>query len=82
MTVRIDASNPEQKVCFFTVEHGEEIRICDTLTVETDSEKAMSFVEIEGKRAYITEAEANALTVAGAKDGRKHVKADDSGSVV
>ncbi|WP_236168879.1 MULTISPECIES: DUF3203 family protein [Pseudomonas] len=82
MTVRIDASNPEQKVCFFTVEHGEEIRICDTLTVETDSEKAMSFVEIEGKRAYITEAEADALTVAGAKDGRKHVKADDSGSVV
>ena len=82
MTVRIDASNPEQKVCFFTVEHGEQIRICDTLTVETDSEKAMSFVEIEGKRAYITEAEADALTVAGAKDGRKHVKADDSGSVV
>lgn len=82
MTVRIDASNSEQQVCFFTVEHGEEIRICDTLTVETDSEKAMSFVEIEGKRAYITEAEANALTVAGAKDGRKHVKADDSGSVV
>lgn len=82
MTVRIDASNPEQKVCFFTVEHGEEIRICDTLTVETDSEKAMSFVEIEGKRAYITEAEADALTVAGTKDGRKHVKANDSGSVV
>ncbi|KQT68062.1 hypothetical protein J2Y39_004617 [Pseudomonas sp. 2957] len=82
MTVRIDESNPEQKVCFFTVEHGEEIRICDTLTVETDSEKAMSFVEIEGKRAYITEAEADVLTVAGAKDGRKHLKADDSDSVV
>ena len=31
MPVRIDESNPEQKVCFFTVEHGEEIRICDTL---------------------------------------------------
>jgi hypothetical protein len=82
MPVRIDESNPEQKVCFFTVEHGEEIRICDTLEVLTDSDKAMSFVEIEGKRTYITEAEADALTVAGAKDGRKHLKVDDSDSVV
>lgn len=82
MPVRIDESNPEQKVCFFTVEHGEEIRICDTLEVLTDSERAMSFVEIEGKRAYITEAEADALTVAGARDGREHVKADTGDSVI
>ena len=40
--------------------------------VRTDSDKAMSFVELEGERVYITEAEADALTVAGAKDGRKH----------
>lgn len=82
MPLRVDESNPEQKVCFFTVEHGEEIRICDTLEVRTDREKSMSFVEIEGKRVYITEAEADALTVAGAKDGRKHLKADESDSVI
>ena len=41
MPLRVDESNPEQKVCFFTVEHGEEIRICDTLEVKTDSEKAI-----------------------------------------
>ncbi|KAE9646401.1 DUF3203 family protein [Pseudomonas sp. PB106] len=82
MSLRVDESNPEQKVCFFTVENGEEIRICDTLEVRTDSEKSMSFVEIEGRRVYITESEADALTVAGAKDGRKHLKADESDSVI
>ncbi|MFJ2479063.1 DUF3203 family protein [Pseudomonas sp. NPDC087598] len=82
MSLRVDKSNPEQEVCFFTVENGEEIRICDTLEIRTDSDKAMSFVEIEGRRVYITEAEADALTVAGAKDGRKHLKADSSDSVI
>ncbi|WP_339452511.1 DUF3203 family protein [Pseudomonas sp. EA_5y_Pfl2_R50] len=82
MPLRIDESNPEQKVCFFTVENGEEIRICDTLEVRTDSEKSMSFVEIEGRRVYITESEADALTVAGARDGRRHLKADESDSVI
>ncbi|MFJ4248351.1 Protein of unknown function [Pseudomonas helmanticensis] len=82
MPLRVDESNPEQKVCFFTVENGEEIRICDTLEVRTDSEKSMSFVEIEGRRVYVTESEADALTVAGAKDGRKHLKADESDSVI
>lgn len=82
MPLRIDESNLESKVCFFTVENGEEIRICDTLEVRTDSEKAMSFVEVEGRRIYVTEAEADALTVAGARDGRKHLKADDSDSVI
>ena len=82
MPLRVDESNPEKKVCFFTVENGEEIRICDELEVRTDSDKAMSFVEIEARRVYITEAEADALTVAGAKDGRKHLKADESDSVI
>ncbi|WP_248739550.1 DUF3203 family protein [Pseudomonas sp. MWU12-2029] len=82
MPLRIDESNPESKVCFFAVENGEEIRICDTLEVRTDSEKSMSFVEVEGRRIYVTEAEADALTVAGARDGRKHLKADDSDSVI
>ncbi|MFI8221551.1 DUF3203 family protein [Pseudomonas sp. NPDC085632] len=82
MPLRVDESNPDQKVCFFTIENGEEIRICDTLEVRTDSDKAMSFVEIDGRRVYVTESEADALTVAGAKDGRKHLKADESDSVI
>ena len=82
MPLRIDESNPESKVCFFFFFNGEEIRICDTLEVRTDSEKSMSFVEVEGRRIYVTEAEADALTVAGARDGRKHLKADDSDSVI
>ncbi|WLH38132.1 DUF3203 family protein [Pseudomonas sp. FP2196] len=77
MTVRI-----ENQTCFFTVENGEQIRLCEDVTVITDSEKSMSAVEIEGQRIYITEAEADALTVAGAIDGRKHLKAEESDSVI
>lgn len=72
----------ENQTCFFATEKGEEIRLCSDLTVITDSEKAMSAVEIEGRRIYITEAEADALTVAGATDGRKHLKADSGDSVI
>jgi alkylation response protein AidB-like acyl-CoA dehydrogenase len=77
MPVRI-----ENQACFFITEDGEEIRLCPDVTIITDSEKAMSAVEINGQRFYITEAEADALTVAGAVDGRKHLKASDSGSVI
>lgn len=77
MTVRI-----EKQTCFFTTENGEEIRLCPDVTVITDSDKAMSAVELDGQRVYITEAEADALTVAGAVDGRKHLKATDSDSVI
>jgi len=77
MTVRI-----ENQTCFFATENGEQIRLCGDLTVITDSDKSMSAVEVEGRRIYITEAEADALTVAGAKDGRKHLKATDSDSVI
>jgi len=37
---------------------------------------------MNGERIYITEAEADALTVAGAVDGRKHLRATDSDSVI
>jgi len=77
MTVRI-----ENQTCFFTTESGEEIRLCPDVTIITDADKAMSAVDIEGQRIYITEAEADALTVAGAEDGRRHLKATDSGSVI
>ena len=77
MTVRID-----KQTCFFTTENGEEIRLCTDVTIVTDGEKAMSAVNINGQHIYITEAEADALTVAGAKDGRRHLKATDSDSVI
>jgi hypothetical protein len=77
MTVRI-----ENQTCFFITKNGEEIRLCPDVIIITDSEKAMSAVDLNGQRFYITEAEADALTVAGAVDGRKHLKATDSGSVI
>ena len=77
MTVRI-----ENQTCFFITENGEEIRLCPDVTIITDSEKAISAVDINGQHIYITEAEADALTVAGAVDGRRHLKAADSDSVI
>ncbi|QJI29194.1 DUF3203 family protein [Pseudomonas sp. ADAK18] len=79
MPVRI-----ENQTCYFLVdESGEEQSLAATdVTVITDSEKSMSAVELNGRRLYITEAEADALTVAGAKDGRKHLKATDGDSVI
>ena len=60
MSVRI-----ENQTCFFTTESGEEIRLAADVTILTDSEKSMSAVDLDGQRVYITEAEADALTVAG-----------------
>jgi hypothetical protein len=77
MTVRI-----ENQTCFFTTENGEEIRLCPDVTIITDTDKAMSAVELDGQLVYITEAEADALTVVGAVDGRRHLKATESDSVI
>lgn len=77
MPVRI-----ENQTCFFTTEYGEEIRLAADVTVITDGEKSMSAVDLEGRRVFITEAEADALTVAGATDGRRHLRATDSDSVI
>ncbi|ROM33232.1 DUF3203 domain-containing protein [Pseudomonas poae] len=79
MPVRI-----EHQTCYFKVdENGQEQRLnAAEVTVSTDSAKSMSFVALEGQRIYITEAQADALTVAGATDGREHVKATDDGSVI
>ncbi|KQM52402.1 MULTISPECIES: DUF3203 family protein [Pseudomonas] len=79
MPVRI-----ENQTCFFKIdENGQEQRLLAAdVTVNTDSAKAMSFVQLNADRIYITEAEADALTVAGATDGRKHLKATDSDSVI
>ncbi|MDO7899089.1 DUF3203 family protein [Pseudomonas citrulli] len=78
MTVHID----DHQTCHFDTPNGPEQRPASELTIVTDAEKAMSAVELNGGRVYITEAEADALTVAGAVDGRQNLKATDSGSVV
>ena len=79
MPVRI-----ENQSCYFKIDDSGEEQRCSVLevTVITDSDKSMSAVEIDGQRIYITEAEADALTVAGAIDGRKHLKASTGDSVI
>lgn len=79
MTVRI-----ENHLCYFKLdEDGQEQSLPATrVNVLTDNDKAMSYVELAGLRIYITEAEADALTVDGATDGRNHVKAEEPGSLI
>ena len=79
MPVRI-----ENQTCYFKVDdNGQEQSLpASQVTISTDSEKSMSFVALNGDRIYITEVEADALTVAGAKDGRKHLRATDGDSVI
>lgn len=50
--------------------------------VLTDEGLRMSVAELAGKRVPITEAEADALTVAGAVDGRRHLKSSAPGSII
>ncbi|WP_017907140.1 DUF3203 family protein [Pseudomonas asplenii] len=50
--------------------------------ITTDDARSMSRAELDGREIWITEAEADALTVAGAFDGRHHVKATSSDSVI
>ncbi len=50
--------------------------------ISTDEQLRMSIAELNGHRVPITEAQADALTVAGAVDGRRHLKASVPGSVI
>ncbi|TNF84456.1 DUF3203 family protein [Pseudomonas sp. ICMP22404] len=77
MTVDIN-----HQTCSFDTPNGPKHYSASELTIITDADKAMSVVEVDGQRIYITEAEAEALTVAGATDDRKHLKATDSGSAI
>ncbi|KAA8562563.1 hypothetical protein FX985_02629 [Pseudomonas extremaustralis] len=79
MTVRI-----ENHLCYFMLdENGQEQSVPATrVKVLTDNDKAMSYVDLAGQRIYITEAEADALTVEGATDERNHVKAEEPGSLI
>ena len=79
MTVRI-----ENHLCYFTLDdNGQEQSLPATrVKILTDDGKAMSYVDLAGERIYITEVEADALTGVGAIDGRKHVKAEEPGSLI
>ncbi|MBV4455860.1 MULTISPECIES: DUF3203 family protein [Pseudomonas] len=74
----------ENQLCYFVLnDDGQEHSVPATrVNIATDTDKSMSYVELAAERIYITEAEADALTVAGAHDGRQHVKADEPGSVI
>ncbi|MNP86232.1 hypothetical protein D3C76_1863420 [compost metagenome] len=56
--------------------------MASTITIVTDEALRMSVAQLGGERMPITEQEADALTVAGAVDGRKHLKASVPGSVI
>ena len=79
MTLRI-----ENHLCYFKLDDsGQEQSVPATrVKIVTDDDKSMSYVELAGERIYITEAEADALTVEGSTDGRNHVKATDPGSLI
>jgi hypothetical protein len=64
---------------------GENLRIegeGPTIEIITDEQLRMSVALLAGHRVPITEAEADALTVAGAVDSRRHLKASVPGSVI
>lgn len=50
--------------------------------IVTDEPLRMSIAELHGQRVPITEKEADALTVAGAVDGRRHLKSSAPGSII
>ncbi|RCL26435.1 DUF3203 domain-containing protein [Pseudomonas sp. AFG_SD02_1510_Pfu_092] len=64
---------------------GEDLRIEGAgpdIEIVTDEQLRMSVALLAGQRVPITEAEADALTVAGAVDSRRHLKASAPGSVI
>lgn len=79
MPVRI-----EHQTCYFKInDDGQEQSLpAGAVTVSTDISKAMSYVDLDNERVYITEQEADALTVAGATDGRQHKKVTEPGSAI
>lgn len=52
------------------------------IEIVTDEQLRMSVALLANQRVPITEAEADALTVAGAVDSRRHLKASTPGSVI
>ncbi|MGB9092139.1 MAG: DUF3203 family protein [Pseudomonas farsensis] len=64
---------------------GDHIRLEGTgpeVEIVTDEQLRMSVAILAGERIPITEAEADALTVAGAVDSRRHLKTTAPGSII
>lgn len=64
---------------------GEDLRLeaeGPDIEIVTDEQLRMSVALLAGQRVPITEAEADALTVAGALDSRRHLKSSAPGSVI
>ncbi|WP_136477205.1 DUF3203 family protein [Pseudomonas sp. DG56-2] len=79
MTIEIDQNNQRCTLI------ADDLRIegaATDVTVVTDEHLRMSVAELAGQRVPITEAEADALTVAGAVDGRRHLKVSEEGSII
>lgn len=79
MPVHVDLSNQS---CTLDAEGVHQQGPASAVRVVTDSARRMSMAELNGQRVPITEAEADALTVAGAVDARHHLRATDSDSVI
>jgi hypothetical protein len=79
MPVEINESNQR---CTLTIDEMRFEGTATDITIITDEALRMSVALLDGQRVPITEHEADALTVAGAVDGRKHLKASVPGSVI
>lgn len=79
MPVQIDLA---QQTCTLQENDTRISGLARDVKITTDDARRMSCAELDGQRIWITEAEADALTVAGAVDGRHHVKATSSDSVI
>ena len=79
MPIEIDATNQRCTLISDDMHiQGEATQV----RIVTDEALRMSVAELEGKRVPITEQEADALTVAGAVDGRRHLKETEEGSII
>ncbi|NIX93293.1 DUF3203 family protein [Pseudomonas fulva] len=79
MPVEIDAQT--QRCTLITDQQRLEGAACD-VEIVTDAQMRMSVAVLGAIRTPITEIEADALTVAGAVDSRRHLKNTAPGSII
>ncbi|MDD1012112.1 DUF3203 family protein [Pseudomonas rubra] len=79
MPIEIDPSNQRCTLISEAMHVQGEAR---EVRIVTDEVLRMSVAERQGVRVPITEQEADALTVAGAVDGRRHLKETEQGSII
>lgn len=79
MPVEIDTTTQQ---CTLIADRRRYSGLATDVHIITDETLRMSVAILDDNRVPITEHEADALTVAGAVDGRKHLKATSGGSVI